>query len=71
MLPRITTLILAEVREYLERATVRDALGRHDSVVRAAGELGVTRQELSKLMVRLQVDRFDPNHTRDDQSPSR
>ena len=28
----------------------RDALGRHGSVARAAGELGVTRQRLSKLM---------------------
>ena len=38
---------------------VRDALVRHRSVARAAGELGVTRQGLSKLMARLQVDRFD------------
>ena len=51
---------LAEAREDLERAMVRDALGRHGTVARAAGELGVTRQGLSKLMARLQVDRFDP-----------
>ena len=51
---------LAEAREDLERAMVRDALGRHDSVSAAAGELGITRQGLSKLMARLQVDRFDP-----------
>ena len=41
---------LAEAREDLERTMVRDALGRHDSVARAAGELGITRQGLSKLM---------------------
>ena len=34
---------LAEAREDLERAMVRDALGRQRSVARAAGELGVTR----------------------------
>ena len=51
---------LAEAREDLERAMVRDALGRHGSVARAVGELGVTRQGLSKLMARLQIDRFDP-----------
>ena len=43
---------------------VRDALGRHGSVPRAAGELGATRQGLSKLMARLQVDRFDPSRDR-------
>ena len=35
---------LAEAREHLERAMVRDALGRHGSVARAAGDLGVTRR---------------------------
>ena len=60
---------LAEAREDLERAMVRDALGRHRSVARAAGELGVTRQGLSKLMARLQVDRFDPD--REPPAPSR
>ena len=50
---------LAEAREDLERTMVRDALGRHGSVSGAAGELGVTRQGLSKLMARLRVDRFD------------
>ena len=35
---------LAEAREDLERAMVRDALSRRRSVARAAGELGVTRQ---------------------------
>ena len=43
---------------------VRDALGRHASVARAAGELGVTPPGLSKLMVRLHVDRFDPSRVR-------
>ena len=55
---------LAEAREDLERAMVRDALGRHRSVARAAGEVGVTRQGLSKLMARLQIDRFDPRSDR-------
>ena len=49
---------LAEARENLERAMVRDALRRHRRVVRAARELGVTRQGLSKLMARLDIDRF-------------
>ena len=62
---------LAEAREDLERAMVRDALGRHDSVARAAGELGITRQGLSKLMARLQVDRFDPARGGTDLTPSR
>ena len=62
---------LAEAREDLERAMVRDALGRHSSVARAAGELGVTRQGLSKLMARLQVDRFDPARERAAAGPSR
>ena len=45
---------LAEARESLERTMVRDSVGRHHgSVARAAGELGVTRQGLSKLMARL------------------
>ena len=60
---------LAEAREDLERAMVRDALGRHRSVARAAGELGVTRQGLSKLMARLQIDRFDPSHDRSFEGP--
>ena len=55
---------LAEAREDLERAMVRDALGRHGSIARAAGELGVTRQGLSKLMARLQIDRFNPARER-------
>ena len=63
---------LAEAREVLERTMVRDALGRHDrSVARAAGELGITRQGLSKLMVRLHVDRFDPSRSRAAEGPSR
>ncbi|MCY3843508.1 MAG: sigma 54-interacting transcriptional regulator, partial [Acidobacteria bacterium] len=62
---------LGEAREDLERATVRDALGRHGSVARAAGELGVTRQGLSKLMARLQIDRCDPNPDRSLDGPSR
>ena len=51
---------LAQAREELERAMVTDALGRHSSISGAASELGVTRQGLSKLMVRLRVDRLDP-----------
>ena len=62
---------LAEAREDVERAMVRDALGRHASVARAAGELGVTRQGLSKLLARLQVDRFDPTRDRSSHAPSR
>ena len=62
---------LAEAREELERALVRDALGRHGSVSRAAGELGVTRQGLSKLMARLQVDRFNPGRDHSAEIPSR
>ena len=62
---------LAEAREDLERAMVPDALGRHRSVSRAAGELGVTRQGLSKLMARLQIDRFDPGRDRAVPAPSR
>ena len=62
---------LAEARESLERTIVRDALVRHRSVARAAGELGVTRQGLSKLMARLQVDRFDPARDRPVHGPSR
>ena len=50
---------------------VRDALGRHGSVARAAGELGVTHQGLSKLMARLHVDRFGPSHDGWGQNPSR
>ena len=38
---------------------VQDALGRHRSVARAAGELGVTRLGLAKLRARLQLNRFD------------
>ena len=62
---------LAEAREDLERAMVRDALGRHRSVARAAGELGVTRQGLSKLMARLEIDRFNPGRDRSARMPSR
>ena len=51
---------LAEARGDLEHAMARDALGRHGSATRAAGELGVTRQRLSELMARLPVDRVDP-----------
>ncbi len=50
---------------------VRDALGRHRSVARAAGELGVTRQGLSKLMARLQIDRFEPSRDRSSDARSR
>ena len=39
---------------------VRDALGCHRSVTRAASELGVTRQDPSKLMAQLQIDQVDP-----------
>lgn len=62
---------LAEAREDLEGAMVRDALGRHGSVARAAGELGVTRQGLSKLMARLDIDRYSPGRDRSAQMPSR
>ena len=62
---------LAEAREDLERAMVRDALGRHGTVARAAGELGVTRQGLSKVMARLQIDRFNPGRDRSAEIPSR
>ena len=62
---------LGEAREDLERAMVRDALGRHRSVARAAGELGVTRQGLSKLMSRLHIDRFNPGRDASVQAPSR
>lgn len=58
----------AEAREELERAMVCDALGRHGS---GAGELGVTRQGVSKLMARLQVDWFDPSRERPVQAPFR
>ena len=47
-------------REDLERTMVRDALDRHPSVASGAGELGITRQGLSKLMARLRLDRFQP-----------
>ena len=63
--------MLAEAREDLERAMVRDTLGRHGSVARAAGELGVTRQGLSKLMARLDIDCFNPSRDRSAQIPSR
>ena len=49
---------------------VRDALGWYGSVARAAGELGVTRQGLSKLMARLQADRFDPDRDLSSHAPS-
>ncbi len=62
---------LAEAREDLERVMVRDALGRHGSTARAAGDLGVTRQGLSKLMARLDIDRFDPSRSRTAEGPSR
>ena len=55
-------------REDLEREMVRDVLGCHRSVARAAGELGVTRHDLSKLMTRLQIDRFNPG--RDHSAPA-
>ena len=62
---------LTDARKNLERTMVRDALGRHASVARAASELGITRQGLSKLMARLQVDRFDPGREPSAQTPSR
>ena len=62
---------LAEAREDVEQAMVHDALGSHCSVHRAASELGVTRQGLSKLMARLQIDRFNPARERLTQAPSR
>ena len=62
---------LAEARENLERTMVRDALGRHASVAGAGSELGITRQGLSKLMARLQVDRFDPGREPSARTPSR
>ena len=49
----------------------RDALGRHQSLGRAAGELGVTRHGLSKLMARLQIDRFNPGRDASVQAPAR
>ena len=61
----------AEARENLERTMARNALGRHHSVARAAGELGVTRQGLSNLMARLDIDRFDPSRSRAVEGPSR
>ena len=48
---------MAEARENLERTIVRDVLSRHASTARAAGELGVTRQGLSKLTARLDTVR--------------
>ncbi len=60
-----------KAREDLEGAMVGDALGRHRSVARTAGELGVTRQGLSKLMARLDIDRFIPGRDRSAQMPSR
>ncbi|MCY4074230.1 MAG: sigma-54 dependent transcriptional regulator [Acidobacteria bacterium] len=51
---------LAAAREDLERSMVRDALERHRSVPAAAGELGLTRQGLSRMMARLEIDRADP-----------
>ncbi len=64
-------LTLAEARDDLERTMVRDALGRHASVARAAGELGITRQGLSKLMARLRIDRFDPSRAQSAHGPAR
>ena len=66
-----TTRPLAEAREDLERTMVRDTLGRLDSVARAVGELAITRQGLSRLMARLQIDRFDPTHERGALTPCR
>ena len=62
---------LAEAREDLERTLVRDALGRQDGVARAAAELGITRQGLSKLMARLRIDQLDPGRDCQAQAPSR
>ena len=62
---------LAEAREDLEGAMVRDALERHGSVARAARELDVARQGFSKLMARLDIDRFNPGRYRSAQMPSR
>ena len=39
---------LADVRENLERAVVRDILGRRRNVARTAGKMRVTRQGLAK-----------------------
>ena len=44
---------LAEARKQLERAIVRDAMSRHQTVSRAASELGISRPGLMKLMARL------------------
>ena len=57
---------LAQAREELERAMVTDVLGRHASIASAARELGITRQGLSKLMVRLRVEPLDPSRQRPD-----
>ena len=62
---------LAQAREDLEHTMVRDALGRQGSVPRAGGELGVTRQGLSKLMARFQIDRVDTSRDRSARGPSR
>ena len=43
---------------------VRDALDCHDNLASAAGELGITRQGLSKLMARLEIGRTDPSRER-------
>ena len=55
---------LAAARADLERSMVRDALDRHRNVSAAAGELGVTRQGLSRMMARLEIDRADPARER-------
>lgn len=59
---------LAAARAGLERSMVRGALDHH-GIVAAAGELGLTRQGLSKLMARL--DRPDPARDRPGNGPSR
>lgn len=55
---------LAAAREDLERSMVRDALDRHRNVAAAAGELGLTRQGLSRMMARLEIDRAGPARER-------
>ena len=47
---------LAAAREELERSMVCDALDRNPSAAAAAAELGVTRQGLSRLIVRLEIN---------------
>ena len=46
------------------RGVVGDAFDRHGNMALAAGEPGITRQGLSKLMARLKIDRTEPSRER-------